>query len=226
MKRLLLLTLMIVFISGDALAWGVRYPCARWITDDDRRPIERPSSEEAFSAPRAIPLESARSVQMLFELSARMTEIPSSFMPGNIIDAQNVNDFDEAPDSTWFTNRIGRREMTDRELKAGPGKPSLECGEKLEVLALGRTLSFAWLAAEDRRGRTFLMTFDSPKFPERSTGAGMIVSRVLHAAGYNVAPTGLFRVNPHSFSLSDGALFRDKDGNTRPAVASDLSAIF
>src|SRR5688572_21740309 len=36
------------------------------------------------------------------------------------IPAVNVNTLDEVPDSSWFTNRIGRRPMTAAEIARGP----------------------------------------------------------------------------------------------------------
>ena len=39
--------------------------------------------------------------------------------------AGNVNALDEVPDSSWFTNRLGRRPMTTEEIARGPclGRP-------------------------------------------------------------------------------------------------------
>ena len=34
----------------------------------------------------------------------------------------NVNSLDEVPDSTWFTNRIGRRDMSMAEIVRGPDR--------------------------------------------------------------------------------------------------------
>src|SRR5262245_40590167 len=34
--------------------------------------------------------------------------------------AMNVNTVDEVPDSSWFTNRIGRRQMSTEEIVRGP----------------------------------------------------------------------------------------------------------
>lgn len=39
--------------------------------------------------------------------------------------ALNVNSVDEVPDSSWYTNRIGRRAMTDDEIVRGPDTGSV-----------------------------------------------------------------------------------------------------
>src|SRR5688572_15679893 len=36
--------------------------------------------------------------------------------------AKDVNSLDEVPDSSWFTNRIGRHEMSNAELRRGPNR--------------------------------------------------------------------------------------------------------
>src|SRR5215203_112208 len=57
------------------------------------------------------------------DLSDRYDAIEHSFLgAGERADrrAANVNTLDEVPDSTWFTNRIGRRAMTAAEVAKGP----------------------------------------------------------------------------------------------------------
>src|SRR5262245_58963851 len=35
-------------------------------------------------------------------------------------EALNVNTFDEVPDSSWFTNRIGQKELSPEDVRRGP----------------------------------------------------------------------------------------------------------
>ena len=56
-------------------------------------------------------------------LSDRYDYLESSYLDaGDRTDtrALNVNSVDEVPDSSWFTNRIGRRAMTGDEIARGP----------------------------------------------------------------------------------------------------------
>lgn len=101
--------------------------------------------------------------------------------------ARDINSIEEVPDSTWFTNRIGVREMSLDELRAGPAVspspfdhlPWTITGAKSGGLSIGFEL-------EDARGVKYLMKLDLPNEPEMETGAHMIVSRILYAVGYNV----------------------------------------
>ena len=57
------------------------------------------------------------------DLSDRYDLVENSFLgAGERISrhAANVNTLDEVPDSTWFTNRLGRRAMTTAEVVKGP----------------------------------------------------------------------------------------------------------
>ena len=45
--------------------------------------------------------------------------------------ALNVNTVDEVPDSSWFTNRIGRRDMTVADVAQGPGSARADLARRL-----------------------------------------------------------------------------------------------
>lgn len=101
--------------------------------------------------------------------------------------ALGVNSFDEVPDSTWFTNRIGVRDVTPDEIRRGPGSgespdqhlPWTIASAKVGGTAVGFVVS-------DARGVKFILKFDQKHAPEIETGADVVVQRLLWAAGYNV----------------------------------------
>ncbi|CAN5859236.1 hypothetical protein BH11MYX3_BH11MYX3_05110 [soil metagenome] len=101
--------------------------------------------------------------------------------------ALDINAVDEVPDSTWFTNRIGMREMSIDELKRGPNvspspfdhRPWTITGAKVG----GRSLGFTF---EDGLQRKFLLKFDTLDLPEAETAAHIIGHRLIWAMGYNV----------------------------------------
>ena len=75
--------------------------------DDDRRPFS-PQPEESF-----VPLYWDGADHIFFRPFARMWWLPTGHP------ARNVNALDEVPDSSWFTNRLGRRPMTAEEIARG-----------------------------------------------------------------------------------------------------------
>ena len=73
-------------------------------TDDDA----------AFDASGAAPRELSETYDFVIE------PVRLSRVTGGRSAAVNVNTLDEVPDSSWFTNRIGRRPMTAAEIARGP----------------------------------------------------------------------------------------------------------
>src|SRR5262252_2130574 len=76
-------------------------------TDDDRRPF-RPKPEESF-----VPLYWDGADNIFFRPFAELFWLPLGHP------AVNVNALEEMPDSSWFTNRIGRHPMTAEEVARG-----------------------------------------------------------------------------------------------------------
>lgn len=101
--------------------------------------------------------------------------------------ALGVNALDEVPDSTWFTNRLGVREMSPDEIRKGPAQaesPELHRPWTIKSSKVGGTSP--GLICDDAQGTTFLLKFDQPTIPELETATDVIVDRLLWAAGWNV----------------------------------------
>jgi len=139
--------------------------------------------------------------------------------------AQDVNSLDEVPDSTWFTNRIGVRELSPDELRVGPNTspspfdhlPWKVTGAKIGGLSLG-------FVFEDALGRKFLLKFDTPDAPEMETAAHAIVHRVLWGIGYNVPEDHVGYVRRGDLQIAPGATTRRDDGEKLPLTADALDA--
>ena len=103
--------------------------------------------------------------------------------------ALNVNAWDEVPDSSWFTNRIGRRPMDVEEFLQGAPGVSPEPGrwEVQELKTEGYTVGFEIIDSADRR---YVLKFDRPEAPERNSAAEKIGSLIVHAA--RIQRTALF----------------------------------
>ena len=101
--------------------------------------------------------------------------------------ALNVNTLDEVPDSSWFTNRLGRHDMTIDEVVRGPdtvdgpapgiwmvtGRPG--CRHHAEVHDQGRARRH--VSDQARPGRAN---------PELPSSVEMISTKIFHAIGYHV----------------------------------------
>ncbi len=100
--------------------------------------------------------------------------------------ARGVNSLDEVPDSTWFTNRVGMREVTPAEVAQGaPGETPYE-NLPWTIKSAKEGGSVPGFICEDSKGRKFLLKFSPKDEPELDSAADVITARILWAAGYNV----------------------------------------
>ena len=97
--------------------------------------------------------------------------------------ALDVNALGGVPDSTWFQNRIGVRDLTSQEIARGVGVAQPDLSTPLRVV---QRLDATRLLVKDASGRDYELRFDVEGLPELETGADVVVSRLLWAAGYNV----------------------------------------
>ena len=137
--------------------------------------------------------------------------------------ARNVNALDEVPDSTWFTNRIGVRDLTVDEVRLGPNdadgpenhKPWTIVGSKVGGTAVGFLM-------KDARGTKFLLKFDDKRGPEMETSTDVIVARLLWACGYNVPEDDIVYFRREDLVVADDASIKDVFGNKSEMTVQDL----
>lgn len=137
--------------------------------------------------------------------------------------AGNTNALDEVPDSTWFTNRIGRFSLTPAEVRRGPAtgldpmehKPWRIVSTKVGGAETGFII-------EDSAGTRYVLKFDTRGFPEQETGAHLVVNRILWAAGYNVPDDRLVHFWPDELQFGPKSSVADEFGNKRPMSQHDL----
>lgn len=140
--------------------------------------------------------------------------------------ALGVNALDEVPDSTWFTNRIGVRELSLDELRNGPavaGSPELHTPWTISSTKVGgRSAGFI---IKDARGEKYVLKFDEKGFPETETATDAITSRLLWAVGYNVPEDHVVYFRTSDLVIAPNAKVKDVFGNARPLRAEDLAQI-
>lgn len=136
--------------------------------------------------------------------------------------ALNVNAWDEVPDSTWFTNRIGRTPLTYDQLVRGiegaPPAPDRWLVER--NVEEGYTPKFR---VKDSAGQRYWVKFDLPDALERNSGAERIGTLILHAAGYNVPFNSVVHFRAEDLVLAPDARFTDHLNRQRPMTPQDLA---
>jgi hypothetical protein len=155
--------------------------------------------------------------------------VEHTFMtPGEHVDrpALNVNTLDEVPDSSWFTNRIGRRPMTREAIVRGPDRQTRPDVESWPIVAgkyEGRQPGYR---VQDREKHLWQIEFDPPAHPEMASAAEVIGTAFYHALGYNVVEVYLADVDPAKIQIAPNARMRSPalPGGVRPFTRADLNA--
>ncbi len=136
--------------------------------------------------------------------------------------AANANTLDEVPDSSWFTNRIGRREMGLEEVLKGPdttGGPAEGTWRVTGRPWAGITPKFT---IKDGRGDTYLIKLDPSHMPGLVSTAEVISTKIFHAIGYHVAEYYLVSIDLSKLEVEPGARFKFDSGEWLPITHSDL----
>jgi hypothetical protein len=137
--------------------------------------------------------------------------------------ARGINALDEVPNSTWFTNRIGVREVPPAHLRNLPGsigspeahKPWTIQSTKVGGLSIG-------FIVKDARGEKFLLKFDPKGIPEAETATQIVVGRLLWAIGYNVTDDYIVRIAKQDLVLAPDAKIKAPDGTSIPLDQKEL----
>ncbi|MDA2923187.1 hypothetical protein MYX65_00780 [Acidobacteria bacterium AH-259-L09] len=135
--------------------------------------------------------------------------------------ALNVNAWDEVPDSTWFTNRMGRQSLCFQEILEGlKGEAPQPGGWRIiRINDEGYTPKFD---ISDEAGNRYVLKFDLPSALERNSGAERICTLIMHAAGYNVPLNTIVYFSPETLYLDHDSYYRDPVGKRRPMTQVDL----
>ena len=157
--------------------------------------------------------------------------VVNSFLdPGERRDvrAMNVNTLDEVPDSSWFTNRIGRREMPIAELVRGPDQREGNISLEGWIVSGGKGTGVQpGFRMRDPSGQLYQIEVDPPSNPEMASAVEMIGTAFYYAFGYYTVEVHLSDVDAKSLVIADNAMMRDPlSGRQRRLTRRDLDLVF
>ncbi len=208
MKRLLLVTLLTTACASHP---GAYRPTPLVTQDDDRHPIEEP--EEYWSS---LYWDGADQMVFLPIHRALLVDVGGP--------AVNVNAYGEVPNSSWFTNRIGRTAISPERLVRGPcaesdylsGGPWIAKSGKVDGANPGFVIEDA------RTKKKYLLKFDSKKQPERATSGDVIGSKLYWAFGASVPCNFVVSFDQSVVQLAPDATKTDRFNNKIPLTQEDL----
>ena len=211
MRRFLLFAVSIAAASTVLASAPAFYPDDPVWTDNDR----------AFDAASVVPMEDTNGYDFL---------VNTIIQPGErtMVRARNVNTLDELPDSSWFTNRIGRRDMAITEIVRGPDRADRLYLEGWVVSAgKGSGAQPGFRMTDPATNQVYQIEVDPPSNPELATGAEIVGTAFYHAFGYNTVDVYLADLDPRTIVIAESATIRDPlNGKRRRFTRRDLDDVF
>jgi hypothetical protein len=169
--------------------------------DPDRRPFAQ-EPEEYFS-----PFAWDGANQLVFRPISRFFAVDPAG------ESVNVNALDEVPDSSWFSNRLGRHGMTPAEVEQGvcdtPMPNARGPWTIFKAKPNGFNPGFFVKGSDDKR---YVMKFDHHPEGPRPTASDIIGTRIFHAAGYFVPCNRITYIEASSLRIDPDADSEDAQG--------------
>ncbi|MEJ7730697.1 MAG: hypothetical protein WKG00_15950 [Polyangiaceae bacterium] len=178
---------------------------------DDARHIAEPEENEYLKLQYFADIFAMRRLNRSLELHDHET-------------AHDINALDEVPDSTWFENRIGMRDVSAAEVTRGssdkrPTPPLRVTGAKVGGGNAGFTVV-------DAKGSKYLVKFDRKDNPEMQTGSAAAIIRLFWAMGYNVPSDNVFILRRDDLVIDPKATYKDELEDKHPFTEKELKAVF
>lgn len=189
--------------------------------DDDRYDIPAPPAVERDDYYDLIDFSFFKQFEQAADMPRNIRKIA-----GKPKQALNATPLDEVQDSSWFTNRIGVRPLAAAEIRQGANAPvGPDMDHEWTIVASKTRGVTPGFTIQDARGARFVIKPDPLTDPELATGAGVIATRLLWAAGYNVTEDYLVRLRPEQLRIGAKATVKLDLGRKRPMTPQDLDAI-
>ncbi len=136
--------------------------------------------------------------------------------------AVNINTVDEVPDSSWFTNRIGRDQWSTERLVRGPDTGSGPAPGPWTIVSGKSEGITPGLTIRDTAGDIYFVKFDPPSNPGMASGAEIISTKFFYAFGYHTPENYLATFRREALTVDPQARIKDQDGRPRPIKSRDL----
>ncbi len=209
---------LVLAAPGIARAQAHAVPIAdsTWV-DDDRRPIAQPGDWQPNYWGQRFHQALLDPLSHLFDVPDKLLWVAGRFGARTQREAVNVNAFDEAPNSTWFTNRNPMRPIPVADLRRGPDSVFLPATPWTIKHAKQAGVSVGFQIT-DAAGKKWLVKLDSRGSLQLSSGADVVARTLLHAAGYNVPHNAAVRfrradlvISPDLLKGTKGERFSESD---------------
>ena len=136
--------------------------------------------------------------------------------------ALNVNTLGEVPDSSWFTNRIGVRDMSLDDVVNGPNQVDGPAPGMWRVTGRPDSGITPKFTIKDGRGDTYMIKLDPATNPELPSSVEVISTKIFHALGYWVPEDNIVTFDVSQLEVAPGARIPTDTGEKRPITMADI----
>lgn len=208
--RLVLLSLATIFLSSCSTSRPYTLGPVKTFDPDTSR-IEMPEEAESYQYWDRIEntifyqLEKPLDLNRVFRAAGKGIGLSAAKQ------ADNTNVLDEPPESSWYTYRHFYKPMTLDKLKKGPNTVKPDTSGYWNIFSAKLSGANPGFFIEDSNGERFLIKFDGPKYPELTTSAEVIGTKIFYAAGYYVPESTIVNFNPGNVRINDGVMVEEND---------------
>ncbi|MEO5988067.1 MAG: hypothetical protein ABIU54_02660 [Candidatus Eisenbacteria bacterium] len=209
-----------LLLLAPATARGAWVADSTWV-DHDAQAIQRPKDWQPSYWGQQIRQGLIDPVSHIFDIPDKLLWLARGFGAHTQREAVNVNAFDEAPNSSWFTNRNHTRTVPVAMLRQGPDSVFLPA----KPWTLKHAKKGGWSAGfqiKDANGKKWIVKLDTRGHAQLSSGADMVSRTLLHAAGYNVPHNEPVRFQRGDITIDPELLTGEKGEHFTPA---DLESV-
>ena len=223
-----LLVAVVAFLAAGCASTGARYSLDPIKTSDpDRQPLEdAPAQTDESQYWDRVYLSTFFQLEKPLDLAWTGRQIGQAFDVAAEKEADNVNARGEPPNSSWYTRRHFYDEMTPTELARGPNTAGGPDKSAPWTIVSGKmTGATGGFVIEDARSDRYLLKFDGRTYPEATSAAEVISTKIFYAAGYHVPENYVTYFDPERLAIGAEAEVRTEDGGERPMTRRDVAAI-
>ena len=161
-------------------------------------------------------------VNLMADLTANIVKGTRVTSPAR---AGNVNTVDEVPDSSWFTNRAGRRPLTPEDVATGPNTTTGPAAGPWTITSSKSDGVTPGFTVKDAKGQRWFLKFDPRGYRGMATGTEVAVTKVMWAIGYNVPENHIAHLRRDQLVLGADAKFTPVGGKARAMRRDDIDTL-
>jgi hypothetical protein len=131
--------------------------------------------------------------------------------PAGNVRAVAINTVDQAPDSSWFTNRAGAIPLTPADVARGPNVTGGPASGAWTVVSAKTDGVMPGFVIQDRAGIDWFIKFDPIGYGGMASGAEVTSTRLLWALGMNVPENHIAYLRAEQLLLAPSAKIRTQN---------------